>query len=57
MNQCGTLTARNRDPRANARKVLQGNRALRVFHLCQELFADAMIGVFRKPGFFLREIL
>lgn len=42
----------NRSPRVNALQFFNGDSALRVFGLPNDSFADLMVDVFGKPGFF-----
>lgn len=49
--QYGSLAATNRNPRADALQIFQSNRPLCVFRLRHDLFADAVVGVFRKAFF------
>ena len=49
------LRATNRNPRADALQIFQGNRSICVFRFGNQLLADAVIGVFGKTAFFSRQ--
>ena len=51
------LRATNRYPLPNALQIFQGNRSMGVFRFGNQLFADAVVGVFGKTAFFSREPL
>ena len=55
--QACPLRATNRNPRPDAPQIFQGNRSICVFRLGNQLLANTMIDIFRKPAFFAGKFL
>lgn len=55
--QFTSLSLTSPNPRPNASQIFDGNRSIRAFSICNDLFADYMVCVSSEVRFFLRPFL